>query len=219
MEILKISKTAIKFSLTREELSLRGLSAEALDKTTTGAKRLIWELMDRARVEQGFDCGDARLLVRVFPSRDGGCELFVTSEKEEERKENEEEEEKEEEEERNDERARSLPRAVLLLPESDEALFSLCRRMKASGFRGKSELFADEQNRLLLLFEPCGRLPSYIQEQREKRTARAFSFVGEYGTVFAASEERRAYLAEHARSVCGKNAVETLSRIGAGEEF
>ena len=217
MEILKISKTAIKFSLTREELSLRGLSAEALDKTTTGAKRLIWELMDRARVEQGFDCGDARLLVRVFPSRDGGCELFVTSEKEEERKENEEEEE--EEEERNDERARSLPRAVLLLPESDEALFSLCRRMKASGFRGKRELFADEQNRLLLLFEPCGRLPSYIREQREKRTARAFSFVGEYGTVFAASEERRAYLAEHARSVCGKNAVETLSRIGAGEEF
>lgn len=213
MEILKISKTAIKFSLTREELSLRGLSAEALDKTTTGAKRLIWELMDRARVEQGFDCGDARLLVRVFPSRDGGCELFVTSEKEEERKENEEEEE------RNDERARSLPRAVLLLPESDEALFSLCRRMKASGFRGKSELFADEQNRLLLLFEPFGRLPSYIREQREKRTARAFSFVGEYGTVFAASEERRAYLAEHARSVCGKNAVETLSRIGAGEEF
>ena len=171
--------------------------------------------MDRARVEQGFDCGDARLLVRVFPSRDGGCELFVTSEKEEERKENEEEEE----EERNDERARSLPRAVLLLPESDEALFSLCRRMKASGFRGKSELFADEQNRLLLLFEPFGRLPSYIREQREKRAARAFSFVGEYGTVFAASEERRAYLAEHARSVCGKNAVETLSRIGAGEEF
>ena len=215
MEILKISKTAIKFSLTREELSLRGLSAEALDRTSTGAKRLIWELMDRARVEQGFDCGDARLLVRVFPSRDGGCELFVTSEKEEERKENEEEEE----EERNDERARSLPRAVLLLPESDEALFSLCRRMKASGFRGKSELFTDEQNRLLLLFEPCGRLPSYIREQREKRTARAFSFVGEYGTVFAASEERRAYLAEHARSVCGKNAVETLSRIGAGEEF
>ena len=215
MEILKISKTAIKFSLTREELSLRGLSAEALDKTTTGAKRLIWELMDRARVEQGFDCGDARLLVRVFPSRDGGCELFVTSEKEEERKENEEEEE----EERNDERARSLPRAVLLLPESDEALFSLCRRMKASGFRGKSELFADEQNRLLLLFEPCGRLPSYIREQSEKRTAHAFPFVGEYGTVFAASEERRAYLAEHARSVCGKNAVETLSRIGAGEEF
>ena len=215
MEILKISKTAIKFSLTREELSLRGLSAEALDRTSTGAKRLIWELMDRARVEQGFDCGDARLLVRVFPSRDGGCELFVTSEKEEERKENEEEEE----EERNDERARSLPRAVLLLPESDEALFSLCRRMKASGFRGKSELFTDEQNRLLLLFEPCGRLPSYIREQRKKRTARAFSFVGEYGTVFAASEERRAYLAEHARSVCGKNAVETLSRIGAGEEF
>lgn len=213
MEILKISKTAIKFSLTREELSLRGLSAEALDRTSTSAKRLIWELMDRARVEQGFDCGDARLLVRVFPSRDGGCELFVTSEKEEEREENEEEEE------RNDERARSLPRAVLLLPESDEALFSLCRRMKASGFRGKSELFADEQNRLLLLFEPCGRLPSYIREQREKRTARAFSFVGEYGTVFAASEERRAYLAEHARSVCGKNAVETLSRIGAGEEF
>ncbi len=213
MEILKISKTAIKFSLTREELSLRGLSAEALDRTSTGAKRLIWELMDRARVEQGFDCGDARLLVRVFPSRDGGCELFVTSEKEEERKENEEEEE------RNDERARSLPRALLLLPESDEALFSLCRRMKASGFRGKSELFADEQNRLLLLFDSVGRLPSYIQGQKGKRTARAFSFVGEYGTVFAASEERRAYLAEHARSVCGKNAVEVLSRIGAGEEF
>lgn len=206
MEILKISKTAIKFSLTREELSLRGLSAEALDKTTTGARRLIWELMDRARVEQGFDCGDARLLVRVFPSRDGGCELFVTSEKEEER----------EEKEKGD---TNVPRAVLFLPENDEALFSLCRRMKASGFRGKSELFADEQNRLLLLFEPCGRLPSYIREQREKRTAHAFPFVGEYGTVFAASEERRAYLAEHAHSVCGKNAVETLSRIGAGEEF
>ena len=201
MEIFAINKHSIKFSLTREELTLRGLSAENLDRSGTSSKRLIWELMDRARIENGFDCGDARLLVRVFPSRDGGCELFVTLHGESVRS--------------DAVQIASKGRGILCLPEEDEALFSLCRRMKAEGFHGKSKLYADEKNRLILLYGTERRLPSYIKAA-EKRPS-DFAFATEYGTVLEATDERQAYLAEHARLLCEKNAVETLSVIGSAQ--
>lgn len=195
MEITAINEHSIKFSLSGEELRERGLSAEALDSADTGAKRLIWELMDRARIENGFDCRDARLLVRVFPSRDGGCELFVTLHE--------------------PAAVREKPKTsgcIAVTAERDEILFALCRRMKNAGFRGKSKLYADGENRLILLLESARRLPSYIQGKGGAERLR-YSFLYEYGCVWEISDEHKAYLNEHTKLLCAKGAVERLACV------
>ena len=202
MDIFAINRHSIKFSLTREELTERGLSADNIDCAGTSSKRLIWELMDRARIENGFECGDARLLVRVFPSLDGGCELFVTLHEVREQKKTPPK--------------RSGSGMTAVLTERDEALFSLCRRMEEKGFRGKSRLYSDEKNRLILLFRPEKRLPSYIQNAAEAEgKAPNFDFAAEYGTVFGVTDEQKAYLGEHGKLLCAENAIGVLAKLAA----
>lgn len=194
MDITYINNRSVKISLTCEDLSERGLSADTLNYSGVHAKHFLWELLDRAHDETGFDAENARLLVRVFPSPDGGCELFVTK------------------------RQDSLPvqtepdgDRLIVVPENDDILHCLCKRMKTEGFRGSSSLFCDEKDRLILVFGKRRRLPSYISMGAASRE-KTFDFAGEYGTVFAASPERLAYLEEHCRLLCAENAVEEMSR-------
>lgn len=78
MEFILIGDGKIKVSLTKEDLEEFELSADELDYANTETKRMFWDVLSRAKARTGFDTDGEKVLVQLYPSRDGGCEIFVT---------------------------------------------------------------------------------------------------------------------------------------------
>lgn len=76
MEMIKISCTELKVMMSPEDMKKYELDCdEEWDENRHHALRSI---LKEARQRTGFTSYGERLFVRMFPSRDGGCEMFVT---------------------------------------------------------------------------------------------------------------------------------------------
>lgn len=68
MELIIISESKIKLMLTPADMA----------SYTGNTKEVLREIMHDAREKCGFSAIDGRIFVQMYPSREGGCELFVT---------------------------------------------------------------------------------------------------------------------------------------------
>ncbi len=78
MEILPINDAKLKVLLTEEDMHRYGLAGECTDCDTAQARKVFWSILDEAKKRTGFDVAKDKVLVQLYPSKDGGCELFVT---------------------------------------------------------------------------------------------------------------------------------------------
>ena len=78
MEFILINENKIKVMLTEQDLKEFEIDAEDLDYSNTDTKRMFWDILSRAKHSTGFDTDGHKVLVQLYPSRHGGCELFVT---------------------------------------------------------------------------------------------------------------------------------------------
>ena len=207
-----ISDSKLKVMLSADDLKDFDLDTESLDYSNTETKRMFWDILSRAKRSVGFDTDGHRVLVQLYPSRCGGCEMFVTrlsclckNDKSD-----------------NDERPRIEPVINHLPPKKTvrhehsegrsgvfafdciENLLNVCRRLVNIGYDGESDAYIGEDKRSYLFLsdlDPCGYLP--LDE---------FSFITEYGTE-ENEEAIRSYVGEHAKEICTRRAVEQLSRF------
>ena len=202
MEIIMINESKLKVMLSESDLEEFDLEAEELDYGNTETKRMFWDILGRAKRAVGFDTDGTRVLVQLYPSREGGCEMFITKigsvcpgcETE----------------------AREEP--ILHYKPSHrpcagkgktgafrfdclEWLIAVCRRLRGIGYTGSSEAYIDD-GRLYYLFleglDPTGYLP--LDE---------YSFITEYGTQENA-ESLRLALQERGTCLCQTDAVDRL---------
>ena len=78
MEVLKISDSKLKIMLTRADMQKFNLKADNIDYNDTSVKRSFWEILDKVKQTHSFDTEGDKVLIQFYPSKDGGCELFVT---------------------------------------------------------------------------------------------------------------------------------------------
>ncbi len=78
MELLPIGSDKLKVTLTEADMDVYRLSADSLDWNDTGTRKALWSILDEAKKRCGFDAARERVLVQIFPSLTGGCEMFVT---------------------------------------------------------------------------------------------------------------------------------------------
>ena len=78
MEIITISSSKIKISLTYEDLEKYSLSCNDLSYDNTETRRAFWSILDDAKHTSGFDAAKSRVFIQVFSSPAGGCEMFVS---------------------------------------------------------------------------------------------------------------------------------------------
>jgi len=79
MEIIHISTKKIKISLTKNDLEKYSLDTDNIDYSNTGTRKAFWSILDDAKRSSGFDAAKSRILIQIFTSPAGGCEMFVTS--------------------------------------------------------------------------------------------------------------------------------------------
>ena len=180
MDFTYINSCNLKISLTRDDLLKNELEAEKLDYSNVKTKKFIWELLDIANSKTGFDVGAERITVKVFPSPDGGCELFVTKKELSDMPKN--------------------SKGLICILDDTDKLYALCSRLRSAGYRGKSSLHTLDMQ-FVLVCTDCPRLPSYFKTKTETPSPDLY-FASEYGNTIALDELSEAYIAEHCVKIC-----------------
>ncbi len=208
MEVIMISESKLKLMLAREDLAEFDVDAEALDYSKTETKRMFGDLLNRLKQSIGFQTDGCRVLVQLFPSRDGGCEMFIT--KIADLRYHPEAENAQSGTEggatllhykpaHRSCGAKGKPGAFGF--EQLEWMIMVCRRLIGIGYAGNSSAYISDDHRFFLFLEgldPTGYLP--LDE---------YSFITEYGSSENV-EAIRGFLGEHGRLLCEQDAVEQL---------
>ncbi len=77
METIFINEDKIKIMLSKIEMTKYRIDKD-FSKDKTESDLIIWDILDDASILTGFDTEKGSFYVQMYPSKDGGCELFVT---------------------------------------------------------------------------------------------------------------------------------------------
>ena len=194
MEYIKINESRLKIMLEREDLLDWDISIDELDYANPAAKSVFEGLLACAKDDLGFDTSGHKVLLQLYPSRDGGCELFITRLGEIEEESNLA---------HSKEENKSLCHAAYSF-ERLSHLIAVCKRLRESDFDGQSSAYFEQNGKwfLTLCFEE--RSPSHSLDR--------FAFISEYGEC----ENPKAlslYLCEYADTIREGDAISALSVI------
>ena len=193
MELILINEKKLKIMLSPEDMLEYEIDCESVDYDKTETRRAFWSILDEAKHRTGFDAASERVYIQLYPSREGGCEMYVTKVG------------------MLPSGAKSGKRGMLrvaaertLAYRFDELslLLSVCRQLQRTGFSAQSEAFCDERGSYYL----------YIFGIRGFSLPESLAFISEFG----ASEEPealRSYLAEYGKSVCADDAIKILGAL------
>lgn len=211
MEFILINENKIKVMLTEQDLKDFEIDAEDLDYSNTDTKRMFWDILSRAKHSTGFDTDGQKVLVQLYPSRHGGCELFVTKIGELcpaddgcmlSSKPGEPHTEKRASKLRLKTQIEKKDSSVFLF-ESLSDLLCVCRHLESLGYDSQSSAYIDRDKRYYLFLEgidTSGYIPLDI-----------YSFICEFG-ILENVKSSLCYLGEYGQSIAKDNAVSLLSR-------
>lgn len=204
MELTPIGKERLEIFLTRKDMAELNITAEQLDYGNTETRRVVWDILDKAKRKTGFDAAKGKIRIDALPSQNGGCVIFITKT---DRPFTEEEMNCEKEE-----KYPAVPQRAYRTIYGFSALSDLlcaCCFLRAREYSGESAAFMEKSdsrasNRYYLALFGHG-------QYREKSTA-VFDniFIGEFGTKLI-NENTFLYINEHCDCFCEKNAVKILS--------
>lgn len=192
MELLLISENKIRISLTKEDLDGYRITCDKIDYDNTETRRVFWCLFDEVKQKTGFDAAESRIFIQIYPDKTGGCELYVSKINAP----------------ANDKTDHTVspvsfnsidltPRPEIYSFDGIDPLLSACRQLKLLGYSGSSTAHADKSGRFYLSLD--SDLPKTC-------------FLTEYGLRHT-SESARLYINEHCKSICERNAIETLGAL------
>ncbi len=189
MELIMISDTRLKVVLTPVDMENYHLNfdGDAYDNPRT--RRAITRLFDEVKRRVGFDVTEDRILVQIWQSADGGCELYVSK------------------------LEPKMPARRTRITACDyetqiykfahfEDLVAVCRTLSLRGYRKPSEVLADAHGGWYLILDGV-EVPSPLS---------SLSFIGEYAEKQGSSLPLYV-LREHARVIAEVNAVERLAAL------
>ena len=209
MEMLLISSNKLKIIISKDELDSFDLSTDMLDYGNTETKRMLWDILNKAKHTIGFDPDGYRIFVQLYPSNDGSCELFVTKISSSESSicdifshESYDLDTDDDIDDSESNEASTNSRSVYEM-ESLNALCNACRRMASLSISEKSAVYIYNGNFYLILYTTAHEFSYPIDE---------LSFIGEYGSR-CSSQELIFNICEFGDLICENKAIETFSEI------
>lgn len=202
MELILINESKLKVMLTPEDMRRFDISCDTIDYDNTETRRAFWSILDEAKYRTGFDAASDRVFIQVYPSKEGGCEMYITKlggfggdETD------------------NPDIKKCFPkrsparvRTVVYRFEKLEPLLAVCAKLRHMGYLGKSSAYAARQKSVyyLVITEKTGYLGSFGMGE--------YAFVAEYGQIVN-TYGILAYITEHCQCLSPENAVEELSAL------
>lgn len=212
-----VNSLKLKIILTPEDMKEFNITTETLDYGLPDTRRAFKSILERAREETGFDIKSDKVYVRIFPSPDGGCEMFLTRKS---RLMPEPCEEKctyfKKKYRLSSEEGRQQKEYIAESSELDN-IIELSLRMRYSGFKGKSSLYLLGDNYYLTVCFPRQR-PSFMKDYDMEDDIQKYSFMSEYANLSYAAPIAKAYIEEYADLIIEKGAVERLAESFGGKD-
>ena len=196
MELILINENKLKITLSEGDMKQYDLSCDDIDYDNTETRRAFWSILDEAKHRTGFDAASQRVFIQLYPSKEGGCEMYVT---------------KLSVKGVSEDRARSshalLPLSRRFLAFSFDSindLIAVCRRLCSIDFSGRSESYRmDNGKYLLIIDEP---------EENAYIGLCEHSFIDEFGKR-ENLRNARIMCHEHGECICADKAVEILGAL------
>ena len=201
MEFIRINDFKLKVMLNKSDLDEFDIKTDELDYSNTETKRMFWDIIGRAKKAVGFCCDGMKVLVQLYSSRDGGCEMFVSKLEKAVRSSDDDDEQslcykplyK---------KTVSESRTGAFSFESLEWLISVCRRLFGIGYSEKSSAFAGDDGKFYLFLDGLDATGYFPLDE--------YSFINEYG-IPENAEAIQSFLYEHGRIIRKDDAVKILS--------
>ncbi len=200
MELILINESKLKIMLSKKDMEHYELCNEEIDYDCTETRKAFWQILDDAKHQTGFDAASEKVFIQLYPSREGGCEMYVTKV--------------------------TSPVGALGKKESSmrtaevrvgrqgcysfhsmRALLQVCAGLHERGYREDSSAYLTDDGRYVL----------FIREFEKKRWSFAcepdtYSFIEEFGNRERA-REKQMYLKEHGTCLCETDAVHILAQL------
>ena len=193
MDMILINENKLKIMMSQREMSDFELSCDSIDYDNTETRRALWSILDLAKHKTGFDTAQNRVYIQVYPSREGGCEMFVTKLGKAPCAESKKGEEKQ------NPLARVCKNTgIYRFAKGISPMLSCCVTLRKMGYPGRSSAYADTRGEAAYLV---------LDESRGK-----FIFLCEFGGVRMSSPAAE-YIAEHCSAICENDAVERLAEL------
>lgn len=207
MELILISDSKLKVMLTPDDMQRYEIDCDTIDYDNTETRRAFWNILDEAKHKTGFDAASDRVFIQVYPSKEGGCEMYVTKLGifcGEEPVSNPSEPKKN----YSKRGSVSRPHKSVYRFENLEFLLAVCSRLSEMDYNGDSSAFTSLQGSqcYLVITE---RNPS---GQYSGASIGEFAFIGEYGKMIS-SYGIHSYIKEHCKCICEDHAVGILSGL------
>ena len=201
MELILISDTKLKVMLSAVDMQKYELDNNTIDYDNTETRRAFWQILDEAKHKTGFDAASDKVFIQVYPSRGGGCEMYVTKLTAQKNVDTDQGVQKK--------NTYSLTRGKTSIYRFDEIghVIAVCKRLSDFGYSFESGLYFSEDGKYdLVLYEKLinGALPG--------NTITEFSFIDEFATRRQGMMEL-AYIKEHSECIEEAFAVEKMSAI------
>lgn len=199
MEWIKISANKLKVMLSAEDARRYDLDCSTSSCCDMATREAFREILSDVCRETGFDTRQEETYIQMYPSKEGGCELFITKmgllftgerEWKATKKEN-----------LRSARIRLACRDRAFFFEEMRALLLGCRALLGNPFVADSRAFLDDSSRFWLILTP--------HEKNESGELGALSDFGREIQFEAAST----YLREHGQTLCDTSAVQTLGAL------
>lgn len=198
MELIRISDSKLKIILTESDMRRYALTDENLSYENADVRRAVREMLAEAREESGFVADAERMLIEVYPSRGGGCELYVTKILAPAPADTK----KAPPPPAREERTRPV---VYLLPSLAD-LLRICRHLAATDYRGESAAYIGEGDACYLVLSEPLRGVGY------PHSAPLYHPAEEYGER-CSGNTKLTYVREHAHCLLDTDAVARLSAL------
>ena len=205
MEYILINESKLKIICEEHELELYGVSADSLEYGDASSRKFLDDLLKEAKSKLKFESAKHRILIQLYPCKDGGCEIFISKLDLAKKEEN----------------IKKTPNAKsketikkLFFFEKLDFLLEACKRISFLQHSNSSAFYLEERG-YYLYFEICD-MPK-IKESDELEEygipmLDEYSFLFEYGEAQNVKEELP-YLKEYAKIICEQKAIEKLNAI------
>ena len=212
MELIMISSSKLKIMLSADDMTKYALGSD-IDYSDQKTRQAFRAILNEAREKTGFDAESEKIFIQLYPSKKGGCEVYIT-------KIDDESEHICEIPQKPSEPkglCKNLERCAGIIPPSKrhaakerkraysfsslDILISVCRRLISVDWHGQSSAFCDE-NKIFYIILKEKFASEHIHPDK-------ISFICEYGE----NENHNSilkYLSEHGKCFCKSGAVEKL---------
>lgn len=225
MEIIPINESKLKIMLDEHDMKELNICDEA-DCANNETRHAIRTILDRAKLQLGFNTEGAEIFVQLYTSKSGGCELFVTKSRmprqpdiDSDKKDNKKQKKHDTQQKRSySDDCHALSVHTEALPKSRKNEYgkmafsfdslhdvcAVCRVLQARGTEVTAVAYRGDADDYYLVLNNTN-LSAYSRLD-------ALTFILEYG-----KRERidyiNTYLCEHGKMICPENAVEILSKL------